>query len=557
MIRNVATIVAAAALVGCFWWQGERFIAANGPTFDEAAHLAAGYVYWTTGDFGLNPEHPPLLKMLWALPLVLGDRPPFPHEVVAARPHDHWHIGNAFLYDSDRPPADLLTPSRRVNLAIGCGVVLLAAWWAYRVWGSRLAALAACSFAAFDPNLVALSCVLSTDTGLAFFGLLSAYLLWEYAAKPTRPRMFAVGASLGLLLATKMSALGMVAGLGTAGLVSVLRGGVLALPDAAPAADLRSRLRAAVDLAFRFAVIAFAVLAVTYGVVHFGEWGSGLKFQLTRAEHGDGVMYLNGETSRTGWYHYFLVLMPLKLPLGLLIACGMGILTSGGRKPPESGTHGSLWLLIPPLVFFAAASYSRVDLGIRVVLPVLPFLYVIAARLAGPGCCRCARVALLAGCVAWAGYSGWTAAPHQIAYFNELVAGPVDGLRHVADSNIDWGQGLPGLKRYMDRERVAVVYLSYFGTDRPEAYDIHYQHLPGYGRIGLPGGEPIPAEAPRHVLAVSANHLLGLYLKDPAAFDWLRGRPPTAILGGCIYIFDLTGDPDAVRRVRHLAGGSP
>jgi hypothetical protein len=100
---------------------------------------------------------------------------------------------------------------------------------------------------------------------------------------------------------------------------------------------------------------------------------------------------------------------------------------------------------------------------------------------------------------------------------------------------------------------VPAVYLGYFGTDRPEAHGIRFQALPGYGRVGPPGGEAIPADAPRHVVAVSANHLLGLFLNDPETYAWLRGRAPTAVPGGCIYVFDLTGDAEAVARVRTLA----
>src|SRR5205823_5544679 len=80
----------------------------------------------------------------------------------------------------------------------------------------------------------------------------------------------------------------------------------------------------------------------------------------------------------------------------------------------------------------------------------------------------------------------------------------------------------PALKEWMDREGVDAVYLAYFGTDRPEAYGIPFRPLPGYGRVGPPGGEDIPAGAPRHVVAVSANHLLGLFLNDPETYSWLR-----------------------------------
>ena len=546
MTRWVATAAAAIGLVAWFWWLGERFIAANGPTFDEGVHLAAGYGYWTTGDFRMNHEDPPLLKLWWAVPLVLGDGPPYPDDVAAATNHDHWHVGTALLYGSGVPPAQLLTPARRMNLAVGCGVVLLAGWWAFRAWGGRLAGLAGCAFAASDPNLLALSCVLSTDVGLTFFSLLSAYLLWEYAAAPSRPLLLATGVSLGLLLGSKLSAVGMVAGLGAAGGLFVLRGGILALPGRAGVG-----VRPAVDLTFRLGVIALVVLAATYGFVHFGEWGRGLKVQLTRSDHGDARFYLCGEVAARGWYHYFLVALGLKLPLGLVAAAALGL---GGRAP---WGRRAVWLLVPPAVFFAAASYSRVDLGVRVVLPAVAFLYVLAARLAAPECCRIARLLALGGCVAWAGVAAISAAPHQIAYFNELADGPAGGLRYVADSNVDWGQDLPQLKRYMDREWIDAVYLSYFGTDWPEAYGIRFQPLPGFGRVGTAGGEPIPADAPRHVLAISANNLLGIYLPDRDTFAWLRTRPPTTILGGSIYIFDLTGDPDAIARVRAIGHPHP
>ncbi|MBN9119210.1 MAG: phospholipid carrier-dependent glycosyltransferase [Planctomycetes bacterium] len=558
MARNLLAAAAVAALLAWFWSRGEAFLAANGPTFDEPVHLAAGYSYWTTGRFKLNPEHPPLLKLLWAAPLMFGDRPPYPHDVAAATNDDHWYIGTAFLFNSGREPRELLDPARRVNLALGCAVVLLAGWWSFRVWGSRLAGVAACAFAASDPNLLALSCVLTTDTGLTLFSLLSCYLLWEYAARPSRGLLIAAGVALGLALGSKFSALAAVAGIGAAGFVYVLHGGRLALPNS-PAET--SHRRAAIEIAFRLGLIALVTLAATYGFVHFDQWGRGLKFQLTRAEHGDGMMYLNGSLSRTGWYHYFLVLLPLKLPVGLLLGVAAACLFGSLRHAPRSA-----FLLVPPVVFFALASYSRVDLGVRVVLPVLPFLYVLAARLAGPVRVACDRRErdcseaperfvnrlLLFLCVALAARSAARHDPFPLAYFNEVAGGPRDAIRHVADSNVDWGQALPQLKQYLAANGPDVIYLSYFGTDRPEAYGIRFQPLPTYGRVGEPGGEPVPPDAPRHVLVVSANNLLGIYLNDPDTFAWLRTREPTAVLGGCLYVFDLTGDADAIRRVRSL-----
>jgi hypothetical protein len=428
-----------------------------------------------------------------------------------------------------------------MNLALGAGVVLLAGWWAYRLWGSRLAGLAAAAFAAADPTLVSLSCVLSTDVGLTFFSLLSAYLLWEYAAAPSRRLLVAAGVSLGLMLGSKLSALGMVGALGLAGLVILARGGRLALPGAP---DTGKRLGPAVDLAFRLGLVALVTLAATYGFVHFDQWGRGLKFQFTRSAHGDGVMYLCGDLSRTGWLHYFLVALGLKSPLGLLLAAAGGLAAGAWRGR-------SAWLLVPPLAFAAAASWSRVDLGVRVVLPAVPFLYVIAGRLAAPGAGRLVRLAVLGAALVWTAFAARRADPFPLAYFNELAGG--HGTRYLADSNTDWGQGLPALRDWTAANGVDVVYLCYFGTDRPEAYGIRYEALPGYGRVGPPGGEVIPPTAGRHILVVSVNHWLGLYLPDPAVFAPLHGRAPDAVLAGSLLVFDVTNDPAALARVRALA----
>ena len=357
--KTILTVMTAVALLAWFWSRGERFIAANGPTFDEGVHLTAGFAYWTTGDFRMNAEDPPLLKLLWALPAFLGKAPALPTDV-ADGSDNHWRLADRWLYGQGGSPRSLIASARRINLAIGSALVVLVGWWAFRLGNSRLAAVATMGFACSDPTLLALSCILSTDVGLAFFGLLTCCLMWEYAAAPSRTILAALGVSSGLMLASKFSALGLVVGLGAAGLVYRVRGGVLTLPGKQTERGLRPTL----ELAFRLAAIAIATVAVTYAVIHFDQWGKGLKFQLTRGAHGDGVMYLNGELSRRGWYYYFVEAVALKLPLGLLIAASLGVAVSI-RKSKNSKRN--VWLIVPPVVFFALASYARIDMGIRVV----------------------------------------------------------------------------------------------------------------------------------------------------------------------------------------------
>jgi len=533
MTRSALSLLVATAVLALYWREGERVLEANGPTFDEGVHLAAGHAYWTTGRFRLNAEHPPLLKLWWAAPLQLSGNTPALREAVADPNGDQWLVAKRFLYDSGTPHDDLLRPARRMNLVLGCGIVLLAGWWSYRVWNHRLAGLVALGFAATDPNLLAHACVLTTDCGLAFFSLLTCWRLWEYVGNPSRGRLVAAGVSLGFLLGSKFSSVAMVAAIGAAGVFHLACGGVLALPGRS------GRWKAAFDFAFRLGLIALLALAATYGFAEFNEWGRGLKFQLTRGQNGDSRLFLLGDHSSTGWYHYFVVAVGVKLPLGLLAGSVLGaLLVAFSRGEPRR----LAFLLVPPLLFFIAMSYSRVNLGVRVVLPSTVFLYILAAR--GIASC-CVWNGTTIASLAFSFAAMRASLPFPLAYFNAIA--PPHAL---ADSNRDWGQGLPALSEYMREENLDAVYLSYFGTDRPEAYGIRYQSLPGSGRIGPPGGEPIPANAPRHAVAISVNNLLGIYLANRDEYDFLRGRQPDRVLAGSLFIFDLSKNEAALIRIR-------
>ena len=69
-------------------------------TWDEANHIFAGYRSWTHADFGLNPEHPPLVKLLATAPL-LGPQPQVPVLEERFFKEDAFLRGKEFLYQND------------------------------------------------------------------------------------------------------------------------------------------------------------------------------------------------------------------------------------------------------------------------------------------------------------------------------------------------------------------------------------------------------------------------------------------------------------------------
>src|SRR4030095_1474121 len=197
--------LAAIFLLLLFVAQGIFFIRANSQTIDEAMHLAAGYSYLAKRDFRIEPQNPPLIKELLALPLFLAYRLPFNPDPQQWRDADGFSIGQDLLYKSTIPADQMLAWSRLPNLLFGVLLVALTGWWAYRLWGNR-AALLAMALAALEPNLVAHSSLVTTGIGVTLFIFLTVYLFWEYVNRPTWTFLVGTGISTGMALVAKYSA---------------------------------------------------------------------------------------------------------------------------------------------------------------------------------------------------------------------------------------------------------------------------------------------------------------------------------------------------------------
>jgi hypothetical protein len=551
---NILTTAAATALLTFFALRADRCARSMSQTFDEAVHLTAGYSYWSIGDFRMNRETPPLLKLVWALPIMIGDAPPFRPNPDDWERNDIWRLGDAFLYDSGVAPDQLLLPARRVNIAFGVALVALIGWWALRLSG-RGAAILAWGLAGFDPNLAGHSAVVSTDVGLAFFCSAAAYCLWEYAGSRNRVWFVLAGISLGGALASKFSAVVFVAGVGLGAIGFVLAGGSL---GSTSTASRRDRLKHLIGLFVRLGLISAAVTAVSYFGIRALDWPRGFKQQLVRGEFGDPHFYLNGEISSKGWWFYFFEVLAIKTPVWLLILMAAGLASSFRRRPDR---RELTFVYVPAAVYFIAMVASGIDVGWRVILPGYPAVILLASR-------SVATISLPASAsplVRVIGHLPFFAVlllavvdlfkgPPELSYTNGLIAGRHDLHRYLGDSNLDWGQGLKALKAELGSRGDPVIYLSYAGTARPEAYGIRYERLPTWGQFHTPPTDRVDPAGPI-CLAVSVSNLQGTYLNDPTTYRWLMEREPISRTDGSIWLWDLTGDADSIERVRWLARG--
>ena len=179
------------------------------------------------------------------------------------------------------------------------------------------------------------------------------------------------------------------------------------------------------------------------------------------------------------------------------------------------------------IIFFGAGLLSPFNIGYRHLLPILPFLFIFAGRLAAiqwkPKQILPWAVSLA---VLWLVIGSTIIYPHYLAYFNQLVGGPGGGHRLLGDSNLDWGQDLIGLREFMNRENIASVKLGYMGTADPRAYGLSYEQLPGfpYGRDKSESISEVSRNPPSGVYAISVSCLQGYCFKNHDLYVSFRGR---------------------------------
>jgi hypothetical protein len=234
----------------------------------------------------------------------------------------------------------------------------------------------------------------------------------------------------------------------------------------------------------------------------------------------------------------------MKTPLGSLVLILASVQIALLGKP--WCWRDALFLLLPPALWFAAFAFARINMGLRHVLPIYPFLFVVAGGAVKlPLRRRWLAVAALGTPVAATAVSALRIAPHQLAYFNELAGGPEEGYRCLAECNLDWGQELKGLRAYLEREGLPSIYLAYWDNAPAAAYGIRYQYLPALGLKGPPPTDVLPEEPERELLAIGTDCLQGVHWTDHERYRWLYERRPIAVIGYSLFVYDLTHDADA------------
>ncbi len=536
--------------------------------WDEPIHLTTGYAAVSKGDHRFDPEHPPFARAWAALPLLFVPGLEVRTDGVDAIPPRPWawdeqfSFAHRFLYvenDADR----LLYAARAMILALGLLLAGLVFAWAYELAGLPAAvfALVGCLL---EPNLMAHASLVTTDMALTCFYFGTIYFLLRTCRQRSAWNVAGLTLFFVLAMISKYSALLLIPVVAVLLAVSVfrlrtLRPGIACALLALLAATTWVGIWAASDFRytpydsqsrfFRFQydpVVGERVprLASTVSAVddlRLLPNAYTQEFLLSQAKSMSRGAFLAGERSSTGWWHYFPVAFLVKTPVSLmLLAAGAFALVL--RRWLRRGFGEELFGVVPVVFLFAAAMSTTLNIGHRHILPIYPFLVLGGALAAAKGIARQRIVgsAVAAALLAFWIYEFRTAQPHNLAFFNTLAGGPERGADWLVDSNLDWGQDLKGLARWLEEHDIQHVNLAYFGTADPRYYGIDATYLEG-SELFLPTDAIERPKLPGYV-AVSATLLAGVY-RDPVEREIYRGlreQEPVAVIGHSINVYWVT-----------------
>jgi len=496
-------------------------------TFDEVAHVTAGYSYWKQNDFRLHPENGNLPQRWLALPLVLCyPSLNFPDlDSDDWRRADLWRLGDEFFHGSGNDVGRMLLTAR-VSIAIASvALCVLVFFWSRRLFGN-VGGLISLVLCAFSPTMLAHGSLATSDLFVTLFFAAAVWSIWELLHQFSLARLLAgIVAVSGLFLCKTSAVLILPMALLMALISLTPRQKIPVTLSRGCHYELTSqwsRRAYGLAVALLIGIVAYSSVWAAYGFRYAASAESTYEFHkfqnvATIAQHSRTVgttvkwladhrvlpeaylygaafvaaheerpAFFNGEYATKGWRSFFPYCLAVKTPLAVFGLLGLGMIALPVAATGRDGT--SRWTLAYHLVPIAIALTilwsvflgTQLNIGHRHILPTYPFMFVLAGA-AARWCRRETRIA--AGTIVllliWLVTESLASYPHYLSYFNQLV--PRDkAYQHLVDSSLDWGQDLPSLKTWIDANVPddEPVFLGYFGTASPTYYGIEAEPLP-------------------------------------------------------------------------------
>jgi len=508
-------------------------------TIDEFTNLGVGKYYVEHGDFSpfVFRDHPPLAYLINSIFLYPDGNPIWQQE-----PHDPFAIVNA--YDIDYLLFISRLPFAFLSVILGFYIFR----WSKELYGKKAAVLSTILFG-FEPTLLAHSSLATTDFTAVTFIFIAMYYFWKLEKLPTLKSFAIGGIALGLALLSKHTAL-------------------LLLPIAAAFFLWKYRKsvihKANISKIALYFLIAFVMVWGAYGFqvatvldsVHSREkaldfvnanYGgfqkdlivTGLNAPLPAAQYFTALGY-RAWHSATGATTYFLgdiyskgvpgyhaTAFLLKSPIPLLIFLGIFAFSLALRKRKINWKDEKHLIVFTVLYFLVLNFALNISIGLRHLLPIYPFLFVLLGpavylKFQLPSRQKAYKIAV-AVLIAWYIAEAAFIFPHSLSYFNEFV-GAQNGWMYLSGADVDWNQEVKALGKYLERRNYPEVKVPFI---------IHQLFINRY----LQNYTFAPCSPENGFYAMSATDL---NLQNSECYSWFKSYEPVDRVGYAILVYNIT-----------------
>ncbi|MBU4348615.1 glycosyltransferase family 39 protein [Patescibacteria group bacterium] len=408
---------------------------------DEPVHISAGYSYIKFLDYRLNPEHPPLIKALSAIPLLFQSfnqqiNFPLDSDSWKNQVNGQWGVGNQFLYNSDNDADKIIFYSRIIPMLLMLILIGFTYFWANKLMGKWWALIPA-MLIAFSPNFLAHGHYVTTDIGATLGFLTTSYFFLKSIYKPTRKNIIIAGIILGLALLSKFSVVLLLPLFALITAIVFLEKIIKEFNNPIVESKLKKIFKyfiydfgrlflifligILIVYSFYFAFtlnypiekqysdtgiilqsldnryIADSVIAMSKNEIFrpFSQYILGLLMTIQRSTS-DNINYFLGQISKTGNWNYFPIVFLMKETLSSIIIIFLAIILSfyGILKTSFKGlkaikdefleyfatNFSELCMLIFIIIYWLCSMYSSLNIGIRHIFPTIPFIYILSIQ---------------------------------------------------------------------------------------------------------------------------------------------------------------------------------
>ncbi len=537
--------------------------------WDERCYIGAGNYILKTGNFEYNVfrAHPPMsfyINSIFLLPLH------FEQKIYSQ--DDCWQIGYDMVYHSGYNPQLVLILARLPFILMSMILALFVFFWAKELYGIKGGLLAICLYT-FSTSIISQSNMALTDFTVTFFIFLTMYCYWKFRTFGKKKHLYLTSVFFACALLSKLT-----------GLVLVPSLAILIFYDAVKNQKAKKFWLAGKNI-LTISAIVFLVMFAAFGFQFktlksvmpqhyvdraYEEFGAKFHNEKIRnaaiyafekipipfpayffslgavgftSKEGIFSVFLDGKIfSKSPWYYPIAVfLYKTQISLFLLLMLSIAFF----KKIKSKDILNEYIQVLPMIFIFVLFMLNKMTAGLRHILPIYPFLFVF-----------CSKIAKLKN--KWLGFaiailiahyilSSLFIFPHYFSYFNEIAGGASNGYMHLVGANLDNGQDLPRLKKYMEDHGIKKIKLSYFGTADPKDY-VDYEYLPSpYFQHWVPDYKPYvtvtnrseDCSAKKGMIAISATNLQNVHMINQTCFDWLKKYEPVEKIGYSIFVYDI------------------